>query len=159
MLLTITSHSEPASDLGFIFHKHPDKVQEFSLPFGRAHVFYPISTDARTTCALLVEIDPVALVKRRRSGLLLTDYVNDRPYVASSFLSVALARVFGSALKGQLADGSERATKPMVLEARIAVVSSYDGEGAIRRLFEPLGYEVAAIVIRWVPGARVPTSP
>src|SRR5688500_9464264 len=89
MLLTITSTSKPVSDLGFILHKHPDRVQDFSLPFGRAHVFYPTATEERTTAALLVEIDPVALVKRRGRGLVLNDYVSDRPYVASSFMSVA----------------------------------------------------------------------
>lgn len=82
MLLTITSATPPARDLGLVLHKHPDRVQDFSLPFGRAQVFYPEATDERTTAALLAEIDPVSLVKRRGRDLVLNDYVNDRPYVA-----------------------------------------------------------------------------
>jgi 3' terminal RNA ribose 2'-O-methyltransferase Hen1 len=145
MLLTITSTTKPATNLGFILHKHPDKVQDFPLPFGRANVFYPVAAGDRTTAALLVEIDPVALVKRRGRGLLLNDYVNDRPYVASSFMSVAIARVFGSALRGRLDDRPELVDKPMSLEARVAVVSSFEGEDGIRRLFEPLDYQVGTV--------------
>ena len=142
MLLTITSTTQPAGDLGFILHKHPERVQDFSLPFGRAHVFYPEATDERTTAALLVEIDPVSLVKRRRRDLVLNDYVNDRPYVASSFMSVAIARVFGSALRGKLEGHGDLVDQPLSIEARVAVVASYDGEEALHRLFEPLGYTV-----------------
>ena len=130
--------------MGFLLHKHPDRVQDFSLPFGRAHVFYPEASDERTTVALLVEIDPVELVKRRGRGLVLNDYVNDRPYVASSFMSVAIARVFGSALKGKSDARAELVDQPLALEAGIAVVPSFDGEDALRRLFEPLGYQVTA---------------
>ncbi len=144
MLLTITSTTAPARDLGLILHKHPDRVQDFSLPFGRAHVFYPEATDGRTTVALLVEIDPVALVKRRGRDLVLNDYVNDRPYVASSFLSVAIARVFGSALRGKSEGHEDLVDRPLSITARLATVASYDGEEALHRLFEPLGYEVNA---------------
>ncbi|MCP3973166.1 MAG: 3' terminal RNA ribose 2'-O-methyltransferase Hen1 [bacterium] len=148
MLLTITSTTPPAGDLGFILHKHPDRVQDFSLPFGRAHVFYPEATSERTTAALLVEIDPVALVKRRGRDLVLNDYVNDRPYVASSFMSVAIARVFGSALRGKSEGHEDLVDQPMSITAQVAVVASYDGEEALHRLFEPLGYTVTVTAHR-----------
>mgnify|MGYP003577428537 CR=1 FL=1 len=54
MLLTITLERAPATDLGYLLHKHPERVQEFSLPFGSAHVFYPAATDERCTAALLL---------------------------------------------------------------------------------------------------------
>src|SRR5271168_1030542 len=101
MLMTVATTHQPATDLGFLLHKHPDKLQEFSLPFGRAHVFYPQADAERCTAALLLDVDPIALVRGRRGTGLLDQYVNDRPYAASSFLSVALRRVFGSALSGR----------------------------------------------------------
>ncbi len=145
MLLTITSSTKPASDLGFLLHKHPARVQEFSLPFGRGHVFYPRASEEQTTAALLVEIDPVSLVRRYGRGSILNDYVNDRPFVASSFMSVAIARVFGSALRGKSDERSDLVDQPMSLTARLAVVASFHGEGALRRLFEPIGYRVTAV--------------
>src|SRR5436853_7932209 len=105
MLLTITSTTPPATDLGFLLHKNPSRVQSFDLSFGRAHVFYPEATSERCTAALLLDVDPVGLVRGRgRSGGGDSDagqYVNDRPYVASSFLSVAIGEVFGTALAGR----------------------------------------------------------
>jgi Hen1-like subunit of RNA repair complex len=98
MLLTITTTRPPATDLGYLLHKHPERLQSFSLPFGHAHVFYPEATDERCTAALLLDVDPVGLIRRGVRFPRLDQYVNDRPYVASSFLSVAIARVFNSAL-------------------------------------------------------------
>ena len=104
MLLTITNTQRPATDLGYLLHKNPDRVQSFELSFGKAHVLYPEATPERCTAALLLDVDPVALVRTRRGpsgdGGTLDQYVNDRPYVASSFLSVAIARVLSSALAG-----------------------------------------------------------
>lgn len=97
MLLTITNHQAPATDLGFLLHKNPSRLQSFELSFGHVHVFYPEATDERCTVALLLDVDPVGLVRNRRGpageGGTLAQYVNDRPYVASSFLSVAIAQV------------------------------------------------------------------
>src|SRR4051812_9330158 len=98
MLLTITTTHSPATDLSYLLHKHPAKLQSFSLAFGQAHVFYPEASDERCTAALLLEIDPISLVRGR--GATLDQYVNDRPYAASSFLSVAIAEVFRSAMAG-----------------------------------------------------------
>lgn len=105
MLLTITSTATPATDLGHLLRKHPARVHDFDLSYGRAHVFYPEATEERCTAALLLEVDPVGLVRNRRGpagqGRSLEQYVNDRPYTASSFLSVAIADVYGSALAGK----------------------------------------------------------
>src|SRR6201989_1055611 len=104
MLLTITSTTMPATDLGYLLHKNPSRVQSFPLSFGQAHVFYPEASADRCTAALLLDVDPVGLVRNRRGpageGFSLEQYVNNRPYVASSFMSVAIAEVFGSALSG-----------------------------------------------------------
>src|SRR5262245_46262556 len=103
MLLTITTTHQPATDLGYLLHKNPARAQSFDLSFGRAHVFYPEAADERCTAALLLDVDPIGLVRGRGRGgsQTLDQYVNDRPYVASSFLSVAIAQVFGSALSGR----------------------------------------------------------
>src|SRR5690242_18209782 len=90
-------HPAPATDLGFVLHKHPGRLQSFEVSVGTAHVFYPEATDARCTAALLLEVDPVALVRGRKGpsgdGFALGQYVNDRPYAASSMMSVALSKV------------------------------------------------------------------
>ena len=148
MLLTITTKTAPATDLGYLLHQNPARVQGFDLSFGLATVFYPEATADRCTVCLLLEVDPIGLVRRKSGpagdGGMLTQYVNDRPYVASSFLSVAISEVFGTALGGRSKDRPELAAKPLPLEARIAVLPSRGGERRIRDLFEPLGYQVAA---------------
>jgi hypothetical protein len=100
LLLTITTTYQSGTDLGFLLHKNPNRSQSFSLSFGQAHVFYTESTAERCSACLLLDVDPVGLVRRHGSQIGLEAYVNDRPYVASSFLSVAIAQVFGSALSG-----------------------------------------------------------
>jgi 3' terminal RNA ribose 2'-O-methyltransferase Hen1 len=147
MYLTITTTRAPATDLGWLLHKHPEKVQSFDLAFGAAHVFYPEATDDRCTAALVLDVDPVGLTRAHRSTgqELLAQYVNDRPYVASSFLSVAIAQVFGSALAGSCKGKPELADTPLPLAARLcALPCRRGGEAFLRRLFEPLGYAVAA---------------
>ena len=145
MLLTISTTHRPATDLGFLLHKHPDRAQAFSLPFGMAHVFYPEASEQRCTVALLLDIDPVGLVRRGAGsgGFALAEYVNDRPYVASSFLSVALVTVFKSAMAGTCHGHEELAASAIPLEAWLPAVPAEDGEELVRRLFEPLGYRVA----------------
>ena len=145
MLLTITTTHRPATDLGYLLHKHPARVQTFELAFGAAHVFYPEATAERCTAALLLDIDPVSLVRRHRrvGGGLLAQYVNDRPYVASSFLSVAIAQVFGTALGGRSAHRPELVGRELPLTATVAALPCRRGEEMVQRLFEPLGYRVA----------------
>ncbi|HEX6717690.1 MAG TPA: 3' terminal RNA ribose 2'-O-methyltransferase Hen1 [Pyrinomonadaceae bacterium] len=147
MLLTITSTTAPATDLGYLLHKNPSRLHSFPLSFGQVHVFYPEATNERCTAALLLDVDPVALVRNRRGpageGGTLDQYVNDRPYVASSFLSVAIARVLGSALGGRSKGRPELTDVPLQLTAKISVLPSRGGDKFLRLLFEPLGYEVA----------------
>src|SRR5215207_2922046 len=118
------------------------------MTFGSAHVFYPEVSDDACTAALLLDVDPVALVRERRGpageGGMLDQYVNDRPYVASSFTSVAIAEVFGSAMAGRSKERAELVTQAIPLEARLAVVPCRGGAPFLSALFEPLGYEVRA---------------
>ncbi|MCE7984060.1 MAG: 3' terminal RNA ribose 2'-O-methyltransferase Hen1 [Caldilinea sp. CFX5] len=146
MLLTITTTYQPATDLGYLLYKHPARVQRFELNFGQAHVFYPEATATRCTAALLLDIDPVGLVRRgaESGGFALAQYVNDRPYVASSLLSVAIGEVYGSALAGTCRDRPELAETPIPLTAVLAVVPARGGEDLLYRLFAPLGYTVTA---------------
>ena len=148
MLLTVTTTHQPATDLGYLLHKNPARLHSFALPFGEAHIFYPEANAERCTAALLLDVDPVGLVRNRRGpageGGTLEQYVNDRPYVASSFLSVAISRVLGSALGGRSKDRPALATTAIPLSAKIAVLPVRGGERFLRRLFEPLGYSVTA---------------
>jgi 3' terminal RNA ribose 2'-O-methyltransferase Hen1 len=149
MLLTLTTTHQPATDLGFLLHKNPARSQVEELSMGKAHVFYPEASRERCTAALLLEIDPVALVRNRKGpggdAGTLREYVNDRPYVASSFLSVAISKVFGSALGGRSKDRPELAATPIPLQATIAVLPCRGGEPLLRRLFEPLGHSVTPV--------------
>jgi 3' terminal RNA ribose 2'-O-methyltransferase Hen1 len=120
-------------------------LQSFALPFGEAHVFYPEATAARCTAAMLLDVDPVGLIRRGVRFPRLDQYVNDRPYVASSFLSVAIARVFNSALAGKCPARPELVDEALPLRARMAAVGCTGGEEILRRLFEPLGYAVHAV--------------
>jgi 3' terminal RNA ribose 2'-O-methyltransferase Hen1 len=149
MLLTITYTGSTATDLGYLLHKSPSRVHSFEQVFGKAHVFYPETSTLRCTAALLLEIDAIGLVRNRRGpggeAHRLEQYVNDRPYAASSFLSVAIARTFGTAITGRSKERQELAETPLPLEARIAVLPCRGGENLLRRLFEPLAYEVTAL--------------
>jgi 3' terminal RNA ribose 2'-O-methyltransferase Hen1 len=148
MLLTLTTTHQPATDLGYLLRKNPMRPQSFSLSFGKAHVFYPEATPERCTVALLVEVDPVGLVRNRRGpsgeGGALEQYVNDRPYAASSFLSVAIAEVFGSALSGKSKERPELADTPLPLRVTFSALPCRGGEEFLRKLFEPLGYTMSA---------------
>jgi 3' terminal RNA ribose 2'-O-methyltransferase Hen1 len=146
MLLAISTTHQPATELGYLLHKHPDRFQSFDLSFGKAHVFYPEVGESRTTATLLLDVDPVGMVrgKNRDQRFLLGHYVNDRPYVASSFMSVAISQVFGSAMAGRCKDRAELVTTPIPLSARIEALPVRGGEGFLHRMFEPLGYTVEA---------------
>jgi len=145
MLLTISTTYRPATDLGYLVHKHPGRCQRTDLGFGVVHVFFPEANESRCTLALLLDIDSIDMVRgkhRPEGGLPLEQYINDRPYVASSFLSVAIAKVLSSALKGECKDRPELVETVMPLDVRIAVLPSRGGEQIMHRLFEPLGYRV-----------------
>ncbi|WP_250445129.1 3' terminal RNA ribose 2'-O-methyltransferase Hen1 [Actinotalea sp. C106] len=150
MLLTMTTDAQAASDLGYLLHKHPDRVQSFEQSFGVAHVFYPEATDERCTVALLLEVDPVALVRGRGRGapkdvaFSLAQYVNDRPYAASSMLAVALGKVFRTAIAGRCDARPDLPTRDWDLSIHVPAVPCRGGAEAAVRLFEPLGWDVDA---------------
>jgi 3' terminal RNA ribose 2'-O-methyltransferase Hen1 len=143
MLLSISTTHDPPSDLGFLLHKHPDRVQSFDLAFGKAHVFYSDANNERCTACLMLDIDPIGLVRGKKGERTLDQYVNDRPYVASSMLAVAIAQVFGTALAGNCKDRPQLVTTPIPLEARIPSLPCAGGEELLQRLFTPLGYRVS----------------
>lgn len=146
MLLTLTNTQPPATDLGFLLHKHPDRAQSYPLSFGTAQVFYPQADATCCTVCLLVEVDPIALVRGKSQasgGGLLDQYVNDRPYAASSFLSVAIGQVFSTALAGRCADRPDLIAQPLPLVAHLPVTPARGEEDFVQALFEPLNYQVA----------------
>lgn len=141
MLLTLTTTHTPATDLGYLLYKHPDRVQSWDLNWGVATVFYPEATPERCTAALLLDIDPVGLVRRDEGeGFALQQYVNDRPYVASSFFAVAMARVLRNAMSGECKERPTLAATPIPLVATLAALPCRGGPALIERLFAPLGY-------------------
>lgn len=147
MFLTVTSTAPDATDLGFLLAKHPDRVQQFELPFGRGHVFYPEATAERCTVAVLVEVDAIELARGRRfrgDRATLGAYVNDRPYAASSMLAVTLGRLFNTAMKGTCAARPELVGVPLPLEVHVPAVSTAQGPALVERLFAPLGWHVDA---------------
>ncbi|MFE0135024.1 3' terminal RNA ribose 2'-O-methyltransferase Hen1 [Streptomyces sp. NPDC059037] len=151
MFLTISTTGtpeRPATDLGFLLHKHPDNAQRFSTSHGTAHVLYPEATAERCTAALLLEVDPVALVRRGKgkgrggaADAALAQYVNDRPYAASSLLSVAMSTVFKSALRGVCNARPERAAAPMPLRIEVPALPARGGAELVHKLFGPLGWD------------------
>jgi len=145
MLLTITTTYQPATDIGFLLHKHPDRFQSIDLSMGKAHIFYPEVSREKTSIALLLDIDPIDMVRGARNmnrGFSLGQYVNDRPYVASSFMSVAIAKVFSTVMNGKSKERPALVNTKIPLEVKIAVLSApKGGEKLIRSLFEPLATE------------------
>ncbi|MFL1379457.1 MULTISPECIES: 3' terminal RNA ribose 2'-O-methyltransferase Hen1 [unclassified Nocardiopsis] len=159
MLLTITTTATPAApatDLGYLLHKNPERAQSFEQSFGTAHVFYPEATAERCTAALLLEVDPQALLRARTSvstpDFALAQYVNDRPFATSSLFTVALGRVFRSALKGTSEARPELAATPLPLELHLPAVPCRAGADKARALFEPLGWRVTAEPVPLDPG-------
>jgi 3' terminal RNA ribose 2'-O-methyltransferase Hen1 len=144
VLITITTTRAPATDLGYLLHKHPDRLQSFAVSAGEAHVFYPEATPERCTAALLLEVDPVALVRGRgASGKnhdgALAQYVNDRPYAASSLLAVAIKEAFRTALTGRCDARPELAAAAIPLAIRVPALRCRGGAALAHRVFGPLG--------------------
>lgn len=147
MLLTITTTHRPATDISYLLHKHPARLQSVELAQGNAHIFYPHVEDETCTVALLLDIDPIGLVRKSEGSpgsFTLQQYVNDRPYVASSFMSVAIAKAFSTAMNGTCEKRPELVELIMPFEVNVSVIpASKGGELLIRRLFAPLGYTVS----------------
>lgn len=144
MILTITTTHQPATDLGYLLHKNPRNHRREKLAFGDAHVFFPEASDDRCTAALMLEVDPIRLVRGPRGMRTLEHYVNDRPYAANSFLSTAIARLFGTALSGRSKERQDLADTEIDFEVQLPALPCRGGEGVLRELFEPLGYTVTA---------------
>lgn len=145
MLLTITTTHKPATDIGFLLHKNPDKVHTFSCSFGLVYLFYPEATEDRCTVALLLDINPVNLSRKEKGndqGFALKPYVNDRAYVASSFMSVAFIKLFSTLFSGRSKHRQELVEQDFPLEVTVDVLPCRGGSDLLRRLFEPLGYEL-----------------
>ncbi len=145
MLLTVSTTHQPATDLGYLLHKHPDRVQEFQQSFGVVTVLYPEATEERCTVALLLDVDPVRLARSRgrtSPDFSLAQYVNDRSYAASSLLGVAMADVFSTARSGRCGSRQELADSAIPLEIEIPVLPCRGGAEIARRVFEPLGWAV-----------------
>ena len=146
--ITLTQDSDKsylASDLGFLLHKNPFNSHSKDLKFGKAHVLYPSVSDEECTACLFVDIDSIDLVRNYqgpKSRRELKQYVNDRPYVVNSFATVAISRVFGTALGGTCNKKPELAARKLPLSVKIPVLPSRGGSQLIHELFEPLGYEV-----------------
>ncbi|MEW6436880.1 MAG: 3' terminal RNA ribose 2'-O-methyltransferase Hen1 [Pseudomonadota bacterium] len=143
MFLSIATTHQPATDLGYLLHKHPERLHEIEQTFGKAWVFYPDASDARCEAALVLDVDPVGLVRGKGQAQgLLDQYVNDRPYAASSFLSVALNRAFRTAMSGVCNARQELAESAIPLEATVTPLPMRGGAALVRQLFEPLGWRV-----------------
>ncbi|MCL2186405.1 MAG: 3' terminal RNA ribose 2'-O-methyltransferase Hen1 [Treponema sp.] len=149
MLLTITCTGENASAISFLLYKNPYRPQKFELGYGSAYVFYPELSDKKTAAALLLDINPVNLARGKEgssnfvcapSGLF--DYVNDRPYVSSSFMSVAISSVFRTAMSGRADEYQQLSDSLLNLEAVITMLPCRSDTAMLNRVFEPLGYEV-----------------
>ena len=145
MLLTISTTHQPATDLGYLLHKNPARLQSIDIAAGHAHLFYPEASPERCTAALLLDIDPIALVRNHRGpageGFALEQYVNDRPYAASSFLSTAISKAFKTAMNGTCKDRPDLPDTLLPLEATVAVIPAANAE-QLQGLFAPLGYKV-----------------
>ena len=146
MLLTLSTTHRPATDLGFLLHKNPVRAQTVEIGAGTVHVFYPEATEERCTVALLLEVDPIALVRGARGseGFSLGQYVNDRPYAASSLLAVALGKAFASARRGVSKERPELAETAIPLQVHLPALSCRGGAEMATRFFAPLGWTVDA---------------
>ena len=144
MLLTITYTGQNTTDLGYLLYKNPYRPQSFTLSQGKAYVFYPEISYERTTVALLLDIDPLDLARGKvgSSGGGLFDYVNDRPYVASSFMSTAISKVFGTAMTGRADDLQALSDTALELSATITMLPCRAEQETLHRIFEPLNYKV-----------------
>jgi 3' terminal RNA ribose 2'-O-methyltransferase Hen1 len=144
MLLTITYIGEKAADLGYLLHKNPSRPQTAEFNFGKVHVFYPEISANRCTAALLLDMDPLDLARGKQgsTGGGLFDYVNDRPYVSSSFMSTAISRVYGTAMSGHCEKNQSLADSVLELSATLVMLPCRGDTGMLEKVFAPLGYEV-----------------
>ncbi|MGA1871931.1 MAG: 3' terminal RNA ribose 2'-O-methyltransferase Hen1 [bacterium] len=145
MILTISTKQKNANELGYLFNKHPNRPQGYNLPFGKAYVFYPVCSENECSISLMLDIDPIGLVRRKskNAGMMpLEQYVNDRPYVCSSFMSVAISNIYGQTINGKCNLRPDLIEKTFDVEVNLSILPCRGGEDLLKRLFEPLGYIV-----------------
>jgi 3' terminal RNA ribose 2'-O-methyltransferase Hen1 len=151
VLVTVSTTHVPATDLGFLLHKNPARAQQVEVSTGTAHVFYPEADEHRCTVALLLEVDPIGLVRSARAGsaegAALAQYVNDRPYAASSLLAVALGKAFASARRGVSRERPGLVDVALPLEVHVPALSCRGGAEMAHRFFAPLGWRVEATAV------------
>ncbi|MCL2847635.1 MAG: 3' terminal RNA ribose 2'-O-methyltransferase Hen1 [Firmicutes bacterium] len=144
MLLTITYKGQNSTNLGYLLHKNPSRPQQFEMSFGLAYVFYPKASETETTVALLLDINPIDLARGKlgsKDGGLF-DYVNDRPYVSSSFMSTAISKIFGTAMSGKCDKMPDLVEQKIDLESSIMMLPCSGDKKILERIFAPLGYKV-----------------
>jgi hypothetical protein len=130
---------------GFLLHKHPEHVHEREFPSGAPWSSTPEASEDARTLALLLDVDPVGLVRGRGGSDGAEDqHVNDRPYVASSLMSVVLARWLDRRSAGQRKSGRP-APPPLPLESRSPPSRAAAATRFLRRSLRALGYEVDAV--------------
>ena len=144
MIFELTTTYHPATDLGFLLHKHPDKLQTVELSVGHAHIFYPVANEEICTACLTLDINPVELVRNTKGGnaFLQQHYVNDRPYTSNSFLSTAIAKAFGSAINGTCQAKPELVETAISLTGKVYSLKVDTDITYLNKLFEPLGYNI-----------------
>ncbi len=147
MVLNIKTTGENANNLGFLLHKHPSRYQTETLPYGTVHMFYPEISKELCSFVMFVEINSIALARTTKDNYSATfklgHYVNDRPYVASSFLTTVISKFLGSALNGKCNKHPNLVEEQFSLEIEVSVVKSIKGKLQIANFFEPLGYKVS----------------
>lgn len=141
-MLSITCRHQPATDFGYLLHKNPNRNHQIELSFGDAWCVFPRADEQECTAAVLLDVDPVKLVRGQASSI--GQYVNDRPFTANSLLCTALSRLFGTAMTGRCKDKPELASVPLPFEVEIPVIHIPGGIERAQSLFGPLGYEVEA---------------
>ena len=152
MQLELTLDAPPgadyrASDLGYLLHKHPARLHERSVSGGTARVFFTEADDARARAVLALDVDALGLAKKHRGGRgdgPLAQYVSDRAFVANSFLSVAMSKVYAQSMGGRSKERQDLAERALPFTARVVPVACGGGTDVARTLFEPLGYDVRA---------------
>lgn len=146
MLLTITTTHQPATDMGYLLGKHPNRCQTFDFPWAKAHVFYPEASHERCTIALAVELLTHKLNPNNRGTAHSRQehFVNDRAYAATSHLALVINQLFSQAYASQNKDKPELSNTPLPLEVWLPTVPRGRHPDTASQLFEPLGYTVAA---------------
>lgn len=144
MMVTITCFAPNAPEIGYLFAKNPASVFQRDFSGGTAWAFYSEVAEDHVTIVLVTEIDTVGLVRGPATLAGLDQYVNDRPYVASSLTSVALNTAFRTAMSGESKLLPDRVHEPLRWIVELPAVACDGDEDLLSKLFTPLGYTIMA---------------